>query len=231
MEDLLCKAFDEVYEHEFDKYKKGRFHFFSFRHRRMMKELFSRLETKNVPADSAYQEYQYVPKKKRPSALIVAIVFSILLSLTAGAIAAYNFGFKKHPDHTLVFLENNSDAPATIDYVYMLDPVPDGFKETDRTDGLIIASVRYESEKSHISLSQNVKKSYISHLNTEEYEIIKTDVNGYDGFYIEYGVQTHLTWDNGDYILSLDGTLNKDELIELAKCVKTREAMNQHLKQ
>ena len=82
MEDLLCKAFDEVYEHEFDKYKKGRFHFFSFRHRRMMKELFGRLETKNVPADSAYQEYQYVPKKKRPSALIVAIVFSILLSLS-----------------------------------------------------------------------------------------------------------------------------------------------------
>ena len=229
MEDLLCKAFDEVYEHEFDKYKKGRFHFFSFRHRRMMKELFSRLETKNVPAGSAYQEYQYVPKKKRPSALIIAIIVSAMLTITASAIVIYGFGFEGHPTHTIVFSENVENAPIIIRQVYTIDAPPDGYTEAERYEGVAIVTVRYTSENNNESLhfQQFVKPTFRPHINTEGYEIIETDVNGHSGFYVENEEHMLLIWDQGDYILSLIGNFSKDELIEIAKSVKYLKDINQ----
>lgn len=224
MEDLLCKAFDEVYEHEFDKYKKGRFHFFSFRHRRMMKELFSRLE-KNKPVGST-QEYQYVPKKKRPSALIIAIIVSAVLTITASAIAIYSFNFERHQTHTVVFSENVENAPTTIRQMYTIDAPPYGYIETERYEGTAVVNVTYTKGNESLSFQQSVKPTYKPHVNTEGYKIIETDVNGYSGFYVENEAHMLLIWDQDDYIFTLIGNFNKDEMIELAKSVKIREMRN-----
>ena len=43
-------------------------------------------------------EMPYVPKKKRPSALIIAIIVSAVLTITASAIAIYSFNFERHFD-------------------------------------------------------------------------------------------------------------------------------------
>lgn len=224
MDELLCKAFDEVYEHEFDKYKIKRFHIFSLRHRRMMKKLFKELETKRE-TESPSTAYHYSVKRKRPALLIVAIIFSVLLSATAAAYAVYSFGFKKQPDHTIVFSENIENAPATIEYQYIVDPLPDGFNESKRNIGVAIANVTYKNGDEYFTVEQDVKKEYRANYNTEGYEIEKTKVNGYDGFYIGFGEISTLVWDNGDYILELQGTFDKSELLELAKNVKAQEIL------
>lgn len=224
MDELLCKAFDEVYEHEFDKYKIKRFHVFSLRHRRMMKKLFKELETKRE-TESPSTAYQCSTKRKRPALLIVAIIFSVLLSVTAAAYAVYSFGFKKQPDHTIAFSENLENAPTEIESMYVLDSVLDGYKEFKRNIGLGTADVTYKNGDKYLTLKQKVKVKYKTNYNTEGYEIEKTEVNGYDGFYIDFGTASALVWDNGDYILELQGTFDKNELLELAKNVKPQETL------
>ena len=44
---IIKKALEEIYEKEFEKYKVTKPHFFSFRHRRMMRKLFKQLENKS----------------------------------------------------------------------------------------------------------------------------------------------------------------------------------------
>lgn len=224
MDELLCKAFDEVYEHEFDKYKIKRFHVFSLRHRRMMKKLFKELETKRE-TESPSTAYQCSTKRKRPALLIVAIIFSVLLSVTAAAYAVYSFGFKKQPDHTIAFSENLENALTEIIYIYVIDPLPDDFKECTVNTGLFTSNITYKNGDKYLTLKQNVKVKYKTNYNTEGYEIEKTKVNGSDGFFIKFNDENILVWDNGDYILELQGTFDKSELLELAKNVKAQEIL------
>ncbi|MBQ8931640.1 MAG: DUF4367 domain-containing protein [Ruminiclostridium sp.] len=224
MDELLCKAFDEVYEHEFDKYKIKRFHVFSLRHRRMMKKLFKELETKRE-TESPSTAYQCSTKRKRPGLLIVAIIFSVLLSVTAAAYAVCSFGFKRQPDHTIAFSENLENAPTEIIYIYVIDPLPDNFKECTVNTGLFTSNITYKNGEEYLALKQIVKKRYRNNYNTEGYEIEKIEVNGYDGFYIDFGTVFALVWDNGDYILEIQGTFDKNELLKLAKNVKPQETL------
>lgn len=69
-------------------------------------------------------------------------------------------------------------------------------------------------------LVQTVKEKYKCNYNTEGYEIQKLDVNGHDGFLIEFNGYNIIIWDNGDYILELHSTLDKNELLDLAKSTK-----------
>jgi len=225
MEELLRRALEEVYEHEFDKYEVKRPHFFSFRHRRMMRKLFKQLETKNKSTNTT-QAYHYKPEKKRPAAFIVAIIISILLSATAAAIAIYSFGFKKQPDHTIAFSENIENSPSIIEYVYVIEPLSDGFEESKRTTGSVVSNITYQNDKSILFLKQYVKKKYICNYNTEGYEIKKIDVNGHDGFYVKLKNDNFLVWDNGDYVLELYSTLDKDELLNLSKYMKIQQIEN-----
>ena len=225
MEELLRRALEEVYEHEFDKYEVKRPHFFSFRHRRMMRKLFKQLETKNKSTNTT-QAYHYKPKKKRPAAFIVAIIISILLSATAAAITIYSFGFKKQPDHTIAFSENIENSPSIIEYVYVIEPLPDGFEESKRTIGSGISDITYQNDKGVLLLRQWVKKDYICNYNTEGYEIEKIDVNGHDGFYVKLKNDNFLVWDNGDYVIELYSTLDKDELLNLSKYTKIQQIEN-----
>ncbi len=219
MDELLCKALDEIYETEFDKYKTGKKHFFSFRHRRMMRKLFKELDAK-PKSEAVTEEYTYKAKKRRPVALVIAVIFSVLLSITAAAFAIYSFGFKKQPDHTIAFSENIENAPTTIEHVYVIEALQAGFTETDRTSGNTFVSISYADNESTLFLVQTVKEKYKCNYNTEEYEIEKMDVAGYEGFFVKFKDDNILIWDNGDYILELYGTLDKNELLDLAKSTK-----------
>ena len=219
MDELLCKALDEIYETEFDKYKTGKKHFFSFRHRRMMRKLFKELDAK-PKSEAVTEEYTYKAKKRRPALLVIAIIFSVLLSIAASAVAIYSFGFKKQTDHTIVFSENIENAPTTIDYVYVIESLPEGFKESRKVVGEIFSNITYQKEENTLAIAQWIKKDYMCNYNTEEYDIEQIDVNGHEGFYITIENKTILVWDNGDYILELCGTLDKNEMLDLAKRTK-----------
>ncbi len=222
MDELLCKALDEIYETEFDKYKTSKKHFFSLRHRRMMRKLFKELDAK-PKSEAVTEEYTYKAKKRRPVALVIAIIFSVLLSIAAAAVAIYSFGFKKQPDHTIAFSENIENAPTSIEYIYVIEPLPDGYEENRRAIGEIFSNITYQKDENSLAVAQWIKKDYICNYNTEEYDIEQIDVNGHEGFYITIENKTILVWDNGDYILELRGTLDKNELLDLAKSTKIEE--------
>ena len=73
---------------------------------------------------------------------------------------------------------------------------------------------------------QSVKKKYFCQYNTEGYEIEKLNVNGHDGFFIKLKDDSFLVWDNGDYVLELYSTLDKDELLNLSKYTKIQQNEN-----
>ena len=219
MDELLCKALDEIYETEFDKYKTGKKHFFSFRHRRMMRKLFKELDVR-TKSENTTEVYTFKTKKRRPVALVIAVIFSVLVSITAAAFAIYSFGFKKQSDHTIAFSENIENAPTSIEYIYVIEPLPDGYEENRRAIGEIFSNITYQKDENSLAVAQWIKKDYMCSYNTENYEIEKIDIAGYEGFFVKLEDNNFIVWDNGDYILELYGTLDKNELLDLAKCTK-----------
>ena len=53
------------------------------------------------------------------------------------------------------------------------------------------------------------------------------NIGGHDGVYIDYSTDANVVssviWDNGDYIMQLEGVLTKEEIIALAESVKIKE--------
>lgn len=217
MDELLKSVLAEAYEAEFEEYNNPPYHFFSLKHRKKMKQLFKEgrnAEKRTVVVKSA---------RKRTMVLVMAIILSVLLSIAVAAAIFSAFGFTKHSDNTIAFSTNYENSPETIEYIYVLDKLPKGFELKENLTSTVGAKINYISESDYIYFTQTTKSKYRPHYNTERYAIEKTDINGHEGFCVEFEKNTLVVWDNGDYILEMQSTLSKDELISLAQNLKKQE--------
>ncbi len=138
---------------------------------------------------------------------------------------------KEHSDNTELFAKNTSGAPEKIEQVYYLAGLPEEYVEYERSFHLHWENVIYwynGAPYNTLMFSQDLKCEYNAHYNTEGYTFEAVEINGHDGLYIDYSgkgvILGCVVWDNGDYILSLDGDLTKNELLDLAESAKPLEA-------
>jgi hypothetical protein len=119
--------------------------------------------------------------------------------------------------------EENSDK--TIQTVYTLSDVPNGYELLDvRTDPTFYSET-YVGENSLIYFGQFVAATYkdIPVGNSDKMEYY-TDENGQEYLIITYEntAGSSVIWYNGDYVFLLSSHLNKDEAINLCKTVKIK---------
>lgn len=211
MEELFSLIIEKAYTLEFKEYENPPRHFFSLKHRRKMKRLF---ENKGVDySNNAARQ----SKKKIPAvAIALAIIVSLLVPAAAAAFFIHGFGFSRQSDHTIAFSTDMDNAPKTIEYVYLPAYLTDGFRVKDHTTGELTATNEYVNGDDFIYIAQYTKPEYLANYNTEGYEIEKAEINGHEGFIVDFIVSRVFVWDNGDYIIEINSTLPSDEILKIA---------------
>lgn len=218
----LAEVFEIVYDREFAEYDNAPRHFFSRRHRKAMKEILYPGATPNTAP--RYTPSRNIPIKRR---VLIAVMIVVLLALgiTVGASMSWGFTRKEHRDNTELFTVNAENAPKTIEYVYYLPDIPEGYVLQKQFPGEISFSTNYidPSTNRTMTFDQRVKDGYNNHIDNERHKIEELDIGGKYAVYWgseNFGI---IIWDNEDYVFEISGFFTKDEIIELAKSVKIKD--------
>ena len=198
-------------------------HKFSLRHRRKMNKLMGK---------PTYSLRNITPRKMI-AILTAAIIAACVASLSISAVreAFIRFITEIFETHTDVQTVETNNTPLDFVDIYEIT--------TDLSDyELIICSEDssdrkyiYQNNYCRIYFTQSIKAYYDVSVNTEGYDMEIVAINGYEGFYVDMYEHNGkiVTWDNGDYILSIFATydreydFSKNELIKLAESVQKVE--------
>lgn len=215
------KAFSEIAEVPLPR--------FSLKHRMRMNKIFKQFaKNKKLISNSKCSARQRVAEHYKPLSLhkrlVLLTVLILFLALATGFIVLFvskSFRGTVHADNTHLFAFNTDNCPDKIEKVYALSVVPEGFELLN--SGISNTSVLYRYKNSagqELFFKQIVKSKYASHVDTESYFFEEIEIYGCNAVYVQYdigeGNNSLVIWDNRDYILTLRGNFNKDELLDLA---------------
>lgn len=103
---------------------------------------------------------------------------------------------------------------------YGLTYVPEGFSFSEKYSDISYNSVTYIKEDKYFYLDQTTGY-FTSHIDTENADLVKNViVNGSEGIFVQKNGFNTLTWRIGNTLIEIGGTINPDEIIEIAKNVK-----------
>lgn len=199
-------------------------HHFSRRHRKSMKEIFC--PQVSLAGDTKPRFGNGSTSLKKRLIIICVAIFLAAITFTAGANLVNGFYLKKHSNNAEIFNVYADNSPKTIETVYSLSEIPDGYRFLERTSDIHYVSTTYINENTNrcLTFDQYVKETYKTSLHSKNLDFEKLEINGYNALYhnSSYSDVTNgfLAWDNGDYILEIFGDFNKEELIYLAKSTK-----------
>ena len=218
-EEIIKEVLIEAYDIEFAELDRFKRHIFSRAHKRKMKALFNSLYNNKEEVRTPHPKLK---SRHRLSLVLVLIITSILLGITVVAIATNGFKFTTKPTHTQVLAAGWEDAPEIIEDYYIID-IPDDFILEGDSGSELVYTIEYTKEDDFIKFRQFAKKSYNATYNTEGYEYEELIFDDHNAFYIQWKNYNALVWDNGDYIMEIQSTMYKDDLVKLAKSAKILE--------
>ncbi len=199
-------------------------HVFSRRFERKMKKLLRTVEHSQQPK-------RRISLRRAVTVAIVAAAFLSAAALTTGAMDNLFQYFlpEVFTTHSIVRSSNDMFAPTSFEEQYVPVYVAQGFGLTRRPlviENRGVLSYTYEpcdGEGREISFCQYLKADYAPNLNTENHELEKITVQGYEGFKLVIREHVYIAWDNGDYILEIDGFISENELMKMAESVQKVE--------
>ena len=104
---------------------------------------------------------------------------------------------------------------------YTLGYVPDGFVRTAEVEESTRNKYRYEDQERYFCVSYYYTEYKEINYDDENGKIHIINVNGADGYFIEYGGGRHsLTWQKNGAIFTVDGNLSTNEMIKIAEKIK-----------
>lgn len=201
---------------------------FSLKHRVKMNGIFKEFEKnkrKNIAGTAENTELNRNTCFSLKHRLIIITIIIICLALMTGFVVMYvSEGFQGtvYSDNTHLFTVNADNCPNTIEKVYKLSVIPEGYELSETTAMYDSVMTIYTNDcGNQIIFKQMVKELYNGHINTEGYTLEEASINGCNAVCIERkvetGVNTLVIWDNKDYILELVGNFTKNEVIDLVK--------------
>ncbi len=175
--------------------------------------------------------------KITPKNLLIAVtaallaVFTLAMSVSAFREAFINFFMNIFDTHTVVQSVDEMDAPLDFVDKYEITADMSDYETIDTREFISEREYTYENENCTIYFTQYIKEYYHISINTEGYDIETIYINGCEGFYVDMYNQNGkiLTWDNGDYVLSIlvfcdsGFDFSKDKLINIANSVQKVE--------
>lgn len=218
----LDMILEEVCRLDFEEFGSPAAHRYSLRHRIRINKILSEY------AKNARSNIIGVKKINRRF-VTAAVVIILLAAMAVTAVAALiinGFIQIEHSDNTQLFVENIENSPTTIEYLYYLPELPQGYEYWDGGVTITEACSIYleEGTANTLLFTQIVKSEFIGHYNNEGYTVEAIEINGHNGIFIDYSNETQssscIVWDVGDYILQLEVLLPKNEAIKLAESAK-----------
>lgn len=217
-ENVFAEILGESLKREYAKFDDAPEHKFSLKHRLAMRHIFSHY-------GKARKEPRVTCRSLKRRVFIALAIVIFMTFLVGGLVISSWEKFRgvKYADNTHIFPDDIENCPETIEYIYSLAYVPEGFELFETDSSPIDVYTRYKNKltNENIILSQVVKSVYDAHLNTEHHPIEEVDINGITGLCIDFSDDTHdhslVVWDNGDYILEITADLDKEGIVDLAK--------------
>lgn len=233
LQDILAEICDEE-KSELNKYLPFKP---SLRHRIAMKRIFASFEentrkSANVPEPDLTLANPRLRLGKRILIIMAAIICAALLTGFMTVFISEKIHGTVYSDHTQLFAVDTKNCPTTIECEYYLPELPEGFEMTEHDMLSFYVFTRYDNNISqYILLKQYAKDQFFPNYDNEHHDFEEIEVNGFYGVFIDYKdsyrdsehIASSVVWDNGDYILQIDGNLSKDIILDLAKSTKVLE--------
>lgn len=227
LDEVLVAAHDI----EFAQYDNSPEHSFSHRHIRAMKRIFKIYERNasllnHVVNKDKNQESHICWNRKSFAVVLVIVLLAVLAGCAVIIYTLGGFNTEAHSDNTELFPINYENGPETIESVYYISDLPEGFIEVDvdQNDYCVYNYYRNEESGKTITFYQWVKKDYVFHENTEKGQLGLIKIFEKDGICVDYTNRKYegceIIWDNGDYILEIVTNTTRDETLDLAKSAK-----------
>lgn len=162
-------------------------------------------------------------RRARFAVAVVMIVSSLLIGVAAYAVSAAigRYYFDTKPDHSKLLIEGISSDKTYLAEYYGL-PEEDGWEITYFYADEMGTVINYKYNEKTVTFGQEVIRGNMGNINTENVEVEPISIyKENDGFLIIYGENdVFLTWIYDGYLLSLNGNLNKNEMVNLAHSTK-----------
>ncbi len=155
----------------------------------------------------------------------VIISFSTIMSVDALREAFKNFFVSIFEKFSIVRSSDESSSPDSIEAIYTITSGLGKYTISYQEQDEISNNTVYEDEDGHtIDFCQYVKSAYDTMINTENTVIESIDINGKEAMIYRDNHNYHIIiWDIGDYIITINSNIGKDELISIAKSVQKAE--------
>ncbi len=226
LDEILVAAHDA----EFSQYDNVPEHVFSRRHNRAMKRIFKAYEKRIIflhrdvmDKRNAAPHFRW---NRKTAIVVLAIIFLAVLAGCA-AVMYYLGGFRTdvHTDNTQLFPIDFTDCPQSIEEVYYLSELPNGFEllEENISDISVFTAYIHSETGKTITFHQSIKTAFEPHYNTEYFDLEEISVDEHKGIGLEGKMGYIVAWDNGGYILEIWSDLSKSEAVNLAKSAKVLE--------
>lgn len=193
-------------------------HIFSKRFERRMKKLINR---RRKPY------YKLINKTwKRAVCAVTAAAVSMTIVMQVEAVRSLFKDFLAYIYEKFSVLQSvdNTNAPETIEDVYVITYDLSGYTIDYEEYDDYSRNITYVKDDIVIDYYQMVKYKYDLLWNTEDTNMEKILIGDFEAVYFEdnhnYNV---ITWDNDNYIISINSNVSKDTLIDMAKSVQKVE--------
>lgn len=224
-------AFEKVCFKEYRVPKTYLPHFFSLSHKRRMREIIDSCD--NSGRTTAAFSFRMVK-----IAVLVVILSAATILGGGAAIRREGFIVERTNVANIYMAADAADAPEYLEDYYTITYIPEGFVFSSE-DSIIDETSndrKYYSDyvdeikerELEFEFCQTEKQIYRVYIDNERSTHTKVTVNGHPGVYVNFPRDDErfrgiLIWDNGDYILSIGGDLDKNELLNIAKSAKIEE--------
>lgn len=194
-------------------------HEFSPEFEKKMKKLISR---RNKPY---YKIINTAGKRTACAAVVVLVVSSVtIMNVEALRNAFSDFFVSIYEKFSTVQPVEDDTSPTTLEKIYEITYNLNDFEIIYEELNEYRHDIDYAKDDIVIYFSQCTKDSYNPDVNTENSEVTTIDINGREAIYFtDNHYYNHLTWDNGDYVISLGSNISKNTLIDIAKSVQKVE--------
>lgn len=197
-------------------------HKFSLRFERRMEKLIRR-------ADRRAEICTNIPLRRFFTVLAAAVITASFVALSAFGVKSIikELLMNNFSTHTNVKLTDSDSSPGLIEDIYSFD-VPEGFELAYETKDVINQKAVYECEYwngiDNICINQFAKTAYNNNVNTEDRTMECIEINGHEGYVVEMSESDcTVTWDNGDYIMEISASIDKNAVIDIANSMQKSE--------
>ena len=191
-------------------------------------EKFNKRMKKLIKSEHNVYHRLTLTRGRKVACVLIAILIILLSMLSVGAVrdAVANFFVEHFSDHNhlTTVIEEDDSSPTTLEEVYELSYVPEGYVLKQENIYEEKATYIYINGRKDITFSQITRDYYSASIDNKDVDISVEKHDGQD--YLVYGIEDGsfiIIYDNGRYVFSLSSyELPKETMIKMLETIKVR---------